>query len=72
MSYRGRGPDSTIGDIEKTFSKFHIPDRHELPGHVETTFNGKRVPELSGDYDNQTVNDHADAARFEVPADLKQ
>jgi len=73
MAYRGRGPDSTIGEIRKVFSKFRIHgDRYELPGHVEITFNGKPVAELSGDYVDQAVNDPADAARFEAPADLKQ
>jgi YHS domain-containing protein len=69
MSYRGRGPDSTIGEVRKVFSKFHIlNDRYELPGHVETTFNGKPVPELSGDYSDQAVNDPPDAARFKAPS----
>ena len=71
MSYRGRGPDATFGDIEHIYSAFHIPDRHELPGHVETTFNGQRVAELSGDYSNQAVNDPADRRAFERPDALR-
>ena len=70
MSYRGRGLDATIGDIEHIYSAFHVPHRHELPGHVATTFNGKPVPEMSGDYSNQAVNDPADLRLFEAPADL--
>jgi hypothetical protein len=67
LSYRGRGPDATIGTIERVYSRFHDVGGYELPGHVEVLFNGKPALKQCGDYAEQAVNDAADRAAFEPP-----
>jgi hypothetical protein len=69
MAYRGRGPNLTIGAIEHIYSKFHSVGGLMLPGRVDVTFNGTPCAELSGEFSEQTVDDPADAAKLELPAD---
>jgi YHS domain-containing protein len=72
VAYCGRGPDLTIGDIEKIYSQFHNVEGRELRGRVEVTFNGKPVPSLSGVYSDQVANSPVDLAVFEKPDAIAQ
>ena len=72
LAHRGRGPDATIGDIEKIYSVFHDVDGRELRGRVQVTFNGKPAPTLSGTYSHQVANDPADHSKFERPNETAQ
>jgi YHS domain-containing protein len=64
QAYRGRGPNSTIGDVEKIYSKFHVVNELRVPGRVDVSFNGEAAPNESGVFVEQVFDDPADDARF--------
>jgi len=65
MTFKGRGPTLAIGTIERRYSDFHVLSGVPLPARVETLFNGQPVPEQSGTYSVQTIDDPADRPLFE-------
>lgn len=68
MTYRGRGPDSTFGQIEHVYSHFHRVGGLNLPKRVHVTFNGEPAPHQSGEYVEQVIDDPADQARLQPPS----
>jgi YHS domain-containing protein len=67
LSYRGRGPDATLGVVERVYGQFHDVSGFKLPGRVDVSFNGQAVAEESGVFAEQVVNDPADIAAFNDP-----
>ena len=66
MSYRGRGPNATMGTVEHIYSRFHDVGGLKLPQRVDVTFNGESVKEESGVYAEQVVNDPEDLEKFQL------
>jgi len=64
MAYRGRGPNSTIGAVEKIYSKFHVMNELRVPGRVDMSFNGEHVEKSSGEFVEQVFDDPADQTKF--------
>jgi YHS domain-containing protein len=64
MSSRGRGPNSTLGTVEHSYSTFRGIEGMRVPGRVDVYFNGEHVPKSSGEFVEQVINDPADAEKF--------
>lgn len=64
MSYRGRGPNSTFGKVEKIYSAYHVLGELRVPGRVDTLFEGERVEKWSGAFVEQVFDDPADQSKF--------
>lgn len=67
MSYRGRGPNATIGTIDKTFTTFKDIGGLMLPTHVETRFESELVPQWSGTFASIAIDADVDAALLNSP-----
>jgi YHS domain-containing protein len=64
MSARGRGANSTLGTVDRIYSKFHGIEGMRVPGRVDVFFNGEHAAKESGEFVEQVINDPADAERF--------
>jgi YHS domain-containing protein len=64
MSFRGRGPNATFGQVERIYGNFRDVGGLKLPGAVIVTFDGELVAKQSGEFTEQAVNDPDDADRF--------
>jgi len=67
LAYRGRGPNMTIGQVERIYSKYHDVNGLFVPGRVDVTFEGKVVISESGEFSAQSFDDPADQANFARP-----
>jgi YHS domain-containing protein len=68
MSFRDRGPGAVFGTIDRIYSGYHKVGGLNLPGRVDVLFDGQPVPDWSGDFAAQRVNDPADAKLLDPPA----
>ncbi len=66
MALRDRGPNSTIGNVEHIYSQFNDVGGLRLPKRIDVSFDGKPVPNQSGVFAEQVINDPKDATRFEI------
>lgn len=64
MAYRGRGPDGTIGDVERIYSRFRALDGLNVPSRVDVSFNSEPVPNASGEFARQIFDDPSDVDGF--------
>ena len=67
ISYRGRGPAGTFGEITQVFSDFRTVEGLTLPFKTTGTFNGEPDPARSITTASIIINGKVDPARFEKP-----
>lgn len=66
-TYRGRGPNSFLGQVEFAYSDFTTFDGITLPITWKASFNGEYVAEHSGTLDEVHFNPAIDEKMFEMP-----
>ncbi|HEX5731647.1 MAG TPA: hypothetical protein VF131_02340 [Blastocatellia bacterium] len=67
LSYKGRGPGGTVGQITRTYSDFRTVDGFLLPFKIVGTFNGETDSQVSTTIEMITVNGQIAPAAFEKP-----
>ena len=67
LSYKGRGPGGTVGQVTRTYSDFRTVDGLLLPFKIVGTFNGESDSQVSTTIETITVNGQVAPAAFEKP-----
>jgi hypothetical protein len=67
MTFRGRGPNAFLGEVEFALSNHQTFDGVTIPVTRTATFNGEHAPAMSGTIDEVRINQPIDPAQFTAP-----